>query len=93
MLVSMANILIRQANKTENPRQYLEDVITAKLTASSAQGGVIIGTTVNGKSLTLQALPGVSTRDIMVAAELALSALENGLKIVPRQTFTVIRGQ
>lgn len=92
MIVMTANILLRQANKTQNARTYLDDIITAKFDTLSAQGGVITGTTVNGKSLTLQALPGVSTRDVMVAAQLALSALECGLTVVPRQTYTAIRG-
>lgn len=91
MLVSLANILIRQANKTQNARQYLDDIITANLTTVRNQGGVITGTTVNGKSLTLQVLPGASIRDVMMAAELALSSLEQGLKTVPRQTYTVLR--
>lgn len=91
MIVTLANILLRQANKTENPRAYLDDLITAKLTSISAQGGVITGTTVNGKSLQLQVLPGTSTRDFMVAAELALSSLEAGLRTVSRQTYTLIR--
>lgn len=92
MIVTMANILLRQANKTQNARQYLDDLLVAKFNTMSAQGGVITGTTVNGKSLTLQVLPGSSTRDIMVAAQLALSALERGLTVVPRQTYTAIRG-
>ncbi len=91
MIVTLANILIRQANKTENPRAYLDDLLTAKLTAVITQGGAITGTTVNGKTLTLQLLPGASVRDVMAAAELALSSLEAGLGKVPRQTLAVIR--
>ena len=91
VLVTLANILLRQANKTENPRAYLDDLITAKFTSVAAQGGAITATTVNGKSLQLQVLPGTSTRDIMIAADMALSCLERGLRGVPRQTMALIR--
>ncbi len=91
MIVQLANILIRQANKTLNARQYLDDLITAKFTSVNAQTGQITATTVNGKSMTLQAMPGASLRDIMMASELALSALERGLQVVPRQTYVLLR--
>ncbi len=91
MLVQLANILIRQANKSQNPRAYLDDLITAKSTSTSAQGGAIVATSVNGKSLTLQALPGTTAREMMMAAEMALSFLEAGIPKVVRQTYTVIR--
>jgi ribosome-associated translation inhibitor RaiA len=92
VVVSLANILLRQAEKTGNTRAYLDDLITAKFTDVSAQGGNIIGTTVNGKSVQLQIQAGASARDIMVAAELALSCLERGLTRVPRQTYGLLRG-
>jgi len=91
VLVTLSNILLRQANKTENPRAYLDDLITAQFTSISAQGGLITATSVNGKSLQLQIMPGTSARDVMVAAEMALSCLEAGLRSVPRQTYTLIR--
>lgn len=91
MIVTLANVLLRQARKTENARQYLDNLITAQLASLAAQGGVITSVTVNGKSSTIAVIPGTSIRDQMAAAELALSALENGLSIVPRQTLTVIR--
>lgn len=91
MIVQLANILLRQARKQANPRQYLDDIISSNLTTVSNQGGVITATTVNGKSLTLQALPGATIRDIMFAAELALSCVEQGLTAVPRQTYAVLR--
>ena len=91
MIVQLANIILRQANKTSAPRAYLEDLITAKFTDASAQGGNIVATTVNGKSVNLQTMPGYNARDIMMAAELALSCLESGLTRVPRQTFVVLR--
>lgn len=91
MLVQLANILLRQAEKTSNARGYLDDLITAKLTTVSAQGGVIISTTVNGKSATFQAMPGTTVSDFMHAAEMALSALECGLSRVPSSTYVVLR--
>jgi hypothetical protein len=91
MIVQLANILLRQAQKQQNPRQYLDDLISTQLASLAAQGGIITSTTVNGKSVTLQSLPGANLRDQMAAADLALSALESGLSIVPRQTLTVLR--
>ena len=91
MIVTLANVLIRQANKTANPRDYLDSLITSKLTSASAQGGVITSTSVNGKSVTFQAVPGTTVADFMNAAELALSALEAGLTRVPRQTYGALR--
>lgn len=91
MIVTLARVLLRQANKTQNARAYLDDLITAKVTATSAQGGVIIATSVNGKSVTFQAQPGTTAMDFITAAELALSCLEAGLTTVPRQTYGVLR--
>lgn len=91
MIVTLANILLRQAEKTQNARGYLDDLLTAKWSDLNSQTGQIVGTTVNGKSLTLQAMPGASLADIMSAAELALSCLERGLNRVPRQTYVVFR--
>jgi len=91
MLVALANILLRQARKTENPRDYLDSLITSTFTTSSSQGGVIVSTTVNGKSVTLQVPSGTGSRDLMAAANMALSCLERGLPAVPRQTQVVFR--
>jgi hypothetical protein len=91
MVVQLANIIIRQAEKTQNARAYIDELITAKFTTVNAQNGQIVGTTVNGKTLNLQAIPGTSLADIMSAAELALSTLECGLSRVPRQTSTLFR--
>lgn len=91
MIVQLANILIRQAQKTQNARAYLDELITSKLTATSAQGGVIISTSVNGKSVTFQAQAGTTVADFMNAAELALTALECGLTRVPRKTYGMLR--
>ena len=91
MIVTLANVILRQAEKQPNSRQYLDDLVTAKFTTINLQNGSISATTVNGKSITLQAPPGCSLPQIMAAAELALSALERGLQRVPRQTYAVTR--
>lgn len=91
MIRILANALIRQAEKTQNPRQYLDDLLTSKVTTASAQGGVIISTTVNGKSVTFQAMTGTTIADFMSAALLALQALECGLTSVPSKTWAVLR--
>jgi hypothetical protein len=88
---SLANIILRQAEKQQNPRQYLDDLIASKLTTVSGQGGAIISTTVNGKSVTFQAIPGTTIADYLNAAMLALQALECGLTRVPSTTWAVMR--
>ena len=87
----LANALLRQAQKTDNPRAYLDELLTAKVTTASAQGGCIISTSVNGKSATFQALPGTTIADFMAASLLALEALECGLQRVPSTTYGVLR--
>ena len=87
----LANVLLRQAEKTQNPRQYLDDLITSKVTTASGQGGIIVSTTVNGKSVTFQAMPGTTIADFMAAALMALQALECGLTRVPSTTYGVLR--
>lgn len=91
MVRILANVLLRQAEKTQNPRAYLDELITSKVTTASAQGGVIISTTVNGKSVTFQAMPGTTIADFMSAGMLALEALECGLTRVPSVTLGVTR--
>lgn len=91
MIATLANILIRQANKTENPNAFLDSLITSTLNDLSGQGGAITSVTVNGKSTQLQLPSGTGPRDLMVAAQLALSMLESGIGKVPRQTMTVFR--
>jgi hypothetical protein len=91
MLRILANALLRQAEKTQNPRAYLDEIITSKVTTASSQGGVIISTTVNGKSVTFQAAPGTTIADFMAASLMALEALECGLGRVPSTTYGVTR--
>ena len=91
MVVTLANVLLRQAQKTQNARDYLDTLITSKWDSVDANGGQIVGTTVNGKSVQLSVPSGASIMQIMAAAELALSALECGLTRVPRQTSVNLR--
>lgn len=91
MVVQLANVFLRRARNTSNARQYLLDIIDAKADSVVTQTGQIIGTTVNGKSLTLQSIPGANLAHVLAAAELALSTLESGLASVPRSTFPVVR--
>lgn len=91
MVVTLANIMLRQAEKTDNPRAYLDEMITSKFTSANSQGGSIISTTVNGKSVTFQAVAGTTIADFMAAAELALSTVERGLYRVPRRTMGILR--
>lgn len=91
MLVTLANVLLRQAEKTGNARDYLDSLITTKWGTVNTQSGQIIGTSVNGKTVQLQAIPGMGLGEVLAAANLALSSLERGLTRVPRQTYAVIR--
>ena len=92
MVVTLANVMLRIAEtQIGGARQYLLDLITAKFADINTQNGQIIATSVNGKSMTIQAVPGATLPQIMAAAELALSALERGLPRVPRQTQGVLR--
>ncbi len=83
--------MLRQAEKTDNPRDYLDSLLTAKFTTASSQGGSITATTVNGKSVSFQVIPGTSLADFMAAAQIALEALESGLRTVPSKTYGVLR--
>jgi DNA-binding response OmpR family regulator len=52
----------------------------ANYAAVNTQSGQIIGTSVNGKTVQLQALPGTTLQDILFATELAVQTLEAGLQ-------------
>jgi hypothetical protein len=87
-----ARILLRIAEKQANPREYLSALMESKFLASSAQGGAqITGTTVNGKSLTLSPIKGMSDADISHAASIALDFLERGLRHIPSVTYPLQR--
>ncbi len=78
---TLVQILLRQAlrNNQANPREWLEDLQATKWDALNSQNGQIIGTSVNGKSVNLQALPGTTIADLIMATELALQTLDAGL--------------
>ena len=89
---ALANIYLRQAEKTSNARSYLDAIITARLaTITAQQGGAITSTSVNGKSVTYQANAESSVAGQMGAAQLALTALEAGLSRVPNKTYGCLR--
>lgn len=77
----LVSILLRQAqrNNPANPRDWLLDLQDAKWSAVSTQNGQIIGTSVNGKTVQLQALPGTSIADLLMATELAIQTIDAGL--------------
>ena len=91
MLVSLANSILRQARKEQNPRAYLEEFILSRLETISTTGGVITATSVNGKSVQLQVPPGTSVSDLRAAGEMALSFLEQGIPRIPRSTLMMLR--
>lgn len=89
----LVSILIRQAIRAQpgNPRGWLDDLQATKWTAVSAQNGQIIGTSVNGKTVQLQALPGTSIADIMGATELAIQHFDAGLLTPRTETVACLR--
>jgi len=89
----LVKILIRQArtNQPGNPVAWLEALQTTKWTAISAQNGQIVGTSVNGKSVSLQALPGTSIADLITATELAIETLEAGLDAPSTKSAVLFR--
>lgn len=89
----LVSILLRQAraNNPANPYQWLEDLQATKWTDLSAQNGQIVGTALNGKSITIQALPGCSIGDLLTATELALQTLDAGLTGPASETRAFLR--
>jgi hypothetical protein len=77
---TLVSILLRQArrNNQANPRTWLEDLQASKWTSMNAQNGQIVGTALNGKSITGQALPGTTIADLIMATEMALQTIEAG---------------
>ncbi len=92
MLRILVNILIRQAkaNNESDPAQWLADLQASKWGALNSQTGQITGTTVNGKSVTIQAMPGCSLGDILAASELAIGIINAGLESAPSRTRAVL---
>ncbi len=88
----LANVYLRQAEKAANPRQYLDDLMTARLaTLTNQQGGTIVSTTVNGKSVTYQSLQGATPDMQLTAVLMAVEALECGIGRIPSTTYAVLR--
>lgn len=89
----LVSILLRQArrNNASNPRKWLEDLQASKWTDMSAQNGQIVGTALNGKSITVQALPGTTIADLIMATELALQTIDAGFTAPVSQTAAFLR--
>lgn len=83
----LCQILIRRAIAAQpaNPRGWLMDLQATKWTSVNTHNGQIIGTSVNGKSVNLQALPGITLADLLTATELALQTVEAGLTSPPSE--------
>jgi hypothetical protein len=81
MLRLLVAILLRQANTNSptDPTLWLNALQSTKWDAANTQNGQITGTMVNGKSVTISTAGGFSIADLMVATELALQILEQGL--------------
>jgi hypothetical protein len=90
---TLVKILLRQARKAapSNPYTWLESLQVTKWTDVNAQNGQIIGVSVNGKYVSLQALPGTSIADLMAATEEALACLEAGLSSPSSETVANFR--
>lgn len=90
---NLVNILLRQArrNNPSNPRKWLEDLQASKWTDMSAQNGQIVGTALNGKSITIQALPGTTIYDILQASEEAITTLDAGFSSAVTQSAGFLR--
>lgn len=76
--------LIRRAKKEANPIQWLESLQSARLD-SSANGKVLIGSTVNGDSFSWQVPSDLSAVDVIEACEDAITLIENDQKPITRQ--------
>lgn len=85
MVAILVNILLRQARAANaaNPRDWLIALQTSHWTTTNTQGGQITSSSVNGKSVSLTVLPGMSTAHILAATEMAIKALEMGLTHYP----------
>ena len=77
----LCQILIRRAiaNQPSDPRGWLMDLQQTKWESVNTHNGQIIGTSVNGKSINLHAVPGTTLADLLTATELALQTIEAGL--------------
>lgn len=89
----LVQILLRRAreNNESDPRQWLLDLQATKWSSVNTQNGQIIGTSVNGKSVSLQVLPGISLAELLMGTELALQQLESGATRVHTASVAVLR--
>ena len=88
MLKLLVAVLMRQAeiNSPGDPMTWLQSLQTTKWGNLNTQNGQITGTSVNGKSVYISAVPGCSLGDILMATELALQLCERGLSGPPGKT-------
>ena len=89
----LVKILIRQArtNQPGNPVAWLADLQADLYADFIAQKGQIIGTSVNGKSVSIQALQGMNFKDVIDATELAIETLEAGLDAPSTRSAVLFR--
>lgn len=75
----LVSTLLRRAiaEAPADPRTWLMNVQAACWNSMNTQGGQIVSSTVNGKSVTLS-LAGTSRDEIMKACEVALQAMDSG---------------
>lgn len=89
----LVQILLRRAREENesDPRQWLLDLQASKWSGVNSQNGQIVGTSVNGKSVQLQALPNTSIADLLAASELAIQCLDAGLTSPRTASLGVLR--
>jgi hypothetical protein len=91
MVQLLARIIRRQADKEQDPRAYLDALLTSKFDALSDNGGQIVSTTVNGKSTTLSIPSGASQADFLLAVGLALDAYDKGISRMGNSAQVIFR--
>lgn len=88
MLRMLVAVLLRQAKKNApgQPERWLADLQSTKWEGINKSNGQITGTSVNGKSVYVAAVPGASVADLLMATEIALRCVELGLEGPPAVT-------
>lgn len=74
----LVRVLLRLAEKQDDPISYLEDLLTAKFTLVSENGGSLVNASVNGKSYSFSVPAGFDQGAILTAIEQALTSAEQG---------------
>jgi len=89
----LVQILTRQAIRAQpaDPRGWLTDLQATKWDSLNKQNGHIVGTALNGKSITIQALPGTTLADIIMATEVAIQTIDAGLTSPRTETVAYLR--